>query len=143
MNKIKSKWDKLDERVQKWATRLGAIATIIGFVAAGGGWLIHQVDNAVASHIEAQTTEIQTEVKNIQGEVEKLSDKVESQDKQTDLQLTRLELLTLMNDNPHNVVEIEKVARHYFQDLNGDWYMSDLYSKWAKTYGGDAEIMVK
>lgn len=142
MSKIKSKWDKLDERVQKWATRLGAVATIIGFVAAGGGWLIHQVDNAVASHIEAQTTEIQTEVKNIQGEVEKLSDKVESQDKQTDLQLTRLELMTLMENDPQNTVEIEKLAHYYFQN-GGNSYMSSMYAKYCKQYGADCEIMYK
>ena len=136
MSKIKSKWDSLDERVQKWATRLAAIATIIGIVTAGGGWLIHQLDNAVATHIETQTTAIQSEV-------QKLSDKVDAQDRQTDLQLTRLELMTLIDNNPHNVVEIEKVAKHYFQDLKGDWYMSEMYSKWAKQYGGNAEIMVK
>lgn len=136
MGRIKSKWNKLDERVQKWATRLGAIATIIGILAAGGGWLINQLDNAVATRLENQTAEIQDEV-------QKLSDKVDQQDKQTDLQLTRLELMTLIDDNPYNVVEIEKVAKHYFQDLKGDWYMSDLYSKWAKTYGGDSEVIIK
>jgi len=136
MSKIKSRWDSLDKNVQKWATRLAAIATIIGIVTAGGGWIIHQLDNAVATHIETQTTAIQNEV-------QKLSDKVDAQDKQTDLQLTRLELMTLIDNNPHNVVEIEKVATHYFQDLKGDWYMSEMYSRWAKQYGGNAEIMVK
>lgn len=136
MSKIKSKWDNLDKNVQKWATRLGAIATIIGVLAAGGGWIVSQLDNSVSAHIENQTQAIQDEV-------QKLSDKVDAQDRQTDLQLTRLELMTLINGNPHNVVEIEKVANHYFQDLKGDWYMSEMYSRWAKQYGGNAEIMVK
>lgn len=136
MSNIKKKWDGLDKNVQKWATRLGAIATIVGILATSGGWIVSQLDNAVATRIENQTVAVQQEV-------QKLSDKVDEQDGQQDLQLTRLELMALMNNNPHNIVEIEKVARHYFHDLGGDWYMSELYSNWAKTYGGNPEIVVK
>jgi len=136
MSNIKKKWDGLDKNVQKWATRLGAIATIVGILATGGGWIVSQLDNAVATRIENQTVAVQQEV-------QKLSDKVDAQEGQQDLQLTRLELMALMNNNPYNIVEIEKVARHYFHDLGGDWYMSELYSNWAKTYGGNPEIVVK
>lgn len=135
VSKAKKKWDSLDKNVQKWATRLGAIATIVGVLTAGGGWLIHQVDNAVASRIETQTTEIQQEV-------QKLSEKVDAQDKQTDLQLTRLELMNLIELDPTNVIEIEKVAKHYFIDLQGDWYLTSVYSKWAKQYGGNMDFVV-
>ena len=62
MKKIKSKWENLDKGVQKWATRLGAIATIVGILAAGGGWIISQLDNSVSAHIESQTQAIQGEV---------------------------------------------------------------------------------
>lgn len=134
-NKIKSKWDKLDERVQKWATRLGAIATIIGILAAGGGWLVNQLDNSVAVHIEAQTQEIQQEV-------QKLTEKVGEHEEQSDLQLTRLELMNLIQLDPNNVIEIEKVAKHYFVDLQGDWYLTSVYSKWAKQYGGNMDFIV-
>lgn len=133
--KIKSKWDSLDEKVQKWATRLGAVATIIGILTAGGGWLIHQVDNAVATRIEAQTTEIQQEVQAISNEVKK-------HEEQSDLQLTRLELMNLIQLDPTNVIEIEKVAKHYFIDLQGDWYLTSVYSKWAKQYGGNMDFVV-
>lgn len=133
---IKDKWAKLDKSVQKWATRLGAIATIIGFLVAGGGWVIHQVDNAVATRIENQTNSIQSEVK-------KLSDKVDSQDKEFELQLTRLELMMLMETSPDNIVEIEKVAYHYFQVLKGNTYMTSEYSKWCRAYGGNCDIMIK
>ena len=133
---IKDKWAKLDKSVQKWATRLGAIATIIGFLVAGGGWVIHQVDNAVATRIENQTNSIQYEVK-------KLSDKVDYQDRESELQLTRLELMMLMETSPDNIVEIEKVAYRYFQVLKGNTYMTSEYSKWCRTYGGNCDIMIK
>lgn len=133
---VKNKWDNLDKGIQKWATRLGAIATIIGIVTAGGGWLIHQMDNSVASHIESQTATLQQEVQS-------LTEKVETHEKQSDLQLTRLELMNLMNDDPYNIVEIEKIAHYYFKDLGGNSYMSSLYAKYCKQYGADCEIMYR
>ena len=135
--KIKNKWDNLDKGVQKWATRLGAIATIVGVLVAGGGWLIHQVDNAVAMRIETQT-------ESIQQEVQKLSDKVENQDRETELQLTRLELMMLIETDPENIVGIERLARHYFSPpLDGNSYMTSYYTKWAKLYGGDLSLATK
>ena len=136
MSKIKSKWDNLDKNVQKWATRLAAIATIIGIVTAGGGWIVSQLDNSVAAHIENQTQAIQDEV-------QKLSDKVESQDKETELQLTRLELMTMMANDPTNTVEIERVAHHYFKDLGGNSYMTSEYNRYCHQYNADCEIMYK
>lgn len=137
MSKIKTKWDKLDERVQKWATRLGAIATIVGVLVAGGGWLINQVDNAVASHIEAQTTEIQQEVQNLSGTVE-------AQDREQEQRLMRLELMMLMEHDPDNVLGIEKLAKEYFSErINGNSYMTSYFTKWAKQYGGDLSIVLE
>ena len=134
--KIKNKWDNLDKNVQKWATRLGAIATIVGILAAGGGWLISQVDNAVAVRIENQT-------ESIQQEVQKLTEKVDSQDRETELQLTRLELMTLMANNPTNTVEIERLAHKYFKDLGGNSYMVSEYNRYCHQYQADCEIMYK
>lgn len=137
MSKIKSKWDNLDNNVQKWATRLGAIATIIGILAAGGGWIVSQLDNSVSAHIETQTQAIQDEV-------QKLSDKVENQDKETELQLTRLELMMLIETDPENIVGIERLAKHYFSPpLDGNSYMTSYYTKWAKLYGGDLSLTAR
>lgn len=136
MSKIKTKWDKLDERVQKWATRLGAIATIVGVLVAGGGWLINQVDNAVATRIENQTASIQTEV-------QKLTDKLDSHENQSELSYTRLELMMLMSTDPTNTVEIERLAHRYFSELKGNSYMVSEYNHWCHTYSGNCEIIFK
>ena len=135
MKRIQKKWESLDENVQKWATRLGAIATIVGVVAAGGSWLISQIDNSLAAHIEGQTSQIEEQVT-------ALSDKVDSQKKDTELQIMRLELMTLMENDPENVVEIEKIAHAYFQK-GGNSYMSGMYAKYCKQYSADCEIMFK
>ena len=49
-----------------------------------------------------------------------------------ELDTTRTQLLTLMNHYPDNESEILSVAYHYFRELDGDWYMSELFSNWAK-----------
>lgn len=136
MSSIKKKWDSLDKNVQKWAARLGAIATIVGVLVTGGSWIVSQLDNAVATHLEDQT-------QSIQAEVQQLSDKVSTKDRESELQLNRLELMMLMDNDPNNIVEIEKVAHHYFKDLGGNSYMSSLYAKYCKQYGADCEIMYK
>lgn len=136
MSSIKKKWDSLDKNVQKWAARLGAIATIVGVLITGGSWIVSQLDNAVATHLENQT-------QSIQAEVQQLSDKVSTKDRESELQLNRLELMMLMDNDPNNIVEIEKVAHHYFKDLGGNSYMSSLYAKYCRQYGADCEIMYK
>lgn len=133
--KVKKKWEALDENVQKWASRLAAVATIVGTLAAAGTWLISQIDNSLAAQIEGQTAHMEEQIS-------ALSDKVDQQDKETELQIMRLELMTLMENNPTNTVEIEKVAHNYFKK-GGNSYISGLYAKYCKQYGADCEIMFK
>lgn len=133
--KVKDRWNNLDKSIQKWATRLGAIATIIGIVVGAGAWLIHQVDNAVASRIEGQTEALQQEVK-------KLSDNVENHQNQSELRLMRLELMNLMSIDENNIIEIERVAREYFSK-GGNSYMTGLYTRWCRTHSADCEIVFK
>lgn len=127
--------DKFDGVVKKWAARLGAIASIIGVVVAASTWFLAQINNIVVAKIEDQIS--YTEEK-----IEEISEKSEARTHQVDLQLTRLELMSLIHNNPENVVGIEKLARHYFRDLDGDTYMTSEYSEYCRKYGADCEIMV-
>ena len=34
------------------------------------------------------------------------------------------------------------VRRYYFGELDGDQYMTAMFSNWAKEYGGDASIVI-
>jgi len=136
MGKIKSKWDKLDDKAKKWASRLTTIATIIGVLVAAGTWLVTQLDSAVAARIEDQTSTLREEVKEIEKEREATA-------RQTDLQLTRLELMMLMETDPDNVIEIEKVAHRYFIELGGNTYMSSEFSRWCKMHNANCEIVLK
>jgi hypothetical protein len=120
----KSLYDKTDKKIQKWSKTVGALIVLIGAVASVSTWVSNQFQNVIATQIAGLRAEVQ------------------ALDKRTDQQITRLELANLIHNQPHNKAEIEKVARYYFVKLDGDWYMTGLYSAWAKEYDGDVSFII-
>lgn len=116
--------DKADKRLRKVAGAAGAVVTIATAMGGVFAWASSQFAAAVSSQISE-----------FRGEVE-------AANKKTETQITRLELLTLIDTQPENVVEIEKVARHYFHDLQANWYMTSIYSRWCQEHGGDPTIAI-
>lgn len=115
-------FDRFNEKTKKIAGLVSAIMVIIGALTGVLGWVNTQLQDVIA------------------GQMTDLKNTVQQSDARQNQQITRLELMELMNNQPENVAEIEKVAKHYFQELNGDWYMTGLYSKWCHEYGGDPSI---
>lgn len=115
---------KADKKIQRISKTIGALVIIIGAVASVSTWISNQFQNAVATQIADLRSEVQT------------------LDKRTEQQITRLELANLIHNQPNNKAEIEKVARYYFVKLDGDWYMTGLYSTWAKDYDGDVSFII-
>lgn len=120
----KSLYDKTDKKIQKWSRTVGALIVLIGAVTSVSTWVSNQFQNAVATQIAELREEVQT------------------LNTRTDKQITRLELANLIHNQPNNNAEIEKVARYYFVKLDGDWYMTGLYSTWAKEYDGDVSFII-
>lgn len=50
---------------------------------------------------------------------------------------TRLQLDNLINNDSDNIESILKVAKVYFMDMNGDWYMTEKFKKWGKDHDVD------
>lgn len=124
-NKAKRKlFDRVSERTSKVASLISAALVILGALTGMVSWATSQFTNAISSQINEFREEVQ------------------AADKKTEVQITRLELMTLINTQPENIAEIEKVARHYFLDLGADWYMTSIYSSWARKYGGDISIVI-
>ena len=134
LKKVAQKWDEIDYFWQRILKFCAAIGVIIGFVTSVLGWANGQLVDAVETQLASHLTSSETKLEGITARLEESESKSE-------LSNTRVELLILINHNPTNVVEIEKVARHYFIDLGGDWYMSQIYSDWAKDYGGDVSFV--
>lgn len=122
MTRKRKFFDRFNEKTKKIAGLVSAIMVIIGALTGALGWVNTQLQDVIA------------------GQMADLKNTVQQSDDRQNQQITRLELMELMNNQPENVAEIEKVARHYFQELNGDWYMTGLYSKWCHEYGGDPSI---
>lgn len=120
----KSLYDKADKKLQRIAGTIGAIVAIMGAVTGVCAWINQQFTNAVSAQISGFQEEVRA------------SDRADKQ------AATRIELIVLMNHDPTNVVAIERMAKYYFQELDGDQYMTKMYSDWCKEYGGDTSIVI-
>lgn len=98
-----------------------AAATVIGGAAvACGTWAVSQIVASTNERIDALSADMQSIEKNT----------------------TRTQLLTLMTAYPEDESEILKVAEYYFNDLNGDWYMTPLFTRWAEQRGIDTSGII-
>ena len=124
-NKKKKLPLKLSNKVVRASQVVTATTVLIGAVTAVYTWLDQRFVDKVSSQIDG------------------LHEEMIKSDEKTDRQITRLELMNLIQNQPTNKVEVEKVARHYFIDLGGDWYASAFYSEWAEKYEGDITFITE
>lgn len=59
-----------------------------------------------------------------------------------ELDAIRSQLLLLISNYPDNESEILKVAEYYFQDLDGDWYVTSIFTKWAEDRGINPDSII-
>lgn len=120
----KSLYEKTDKKLQKLSGTIGAIIAILGAMSGVFGWIQSQFTNAISNQINDFRQEMKA-----------------SNDSQ-DLAIMRLELMNLIENNPDNTVEIERLGKKYFNPpYNGDSYMSVVYSEWAKERGLDTSFI--
>ena len=119
-----SLYDKTDKNLQRISKTVGAVTILVCTITGIYSWVNEQFQSSVATRIESFREEMLTI------------------NRGTEQAITRLELMTLIANEPRNTVAIEKLARHYFQDLDGDMYVTQKYSDWARQYGGDITIII-
>ena len=125
VKKKENQFGKISENLKKISAVISAIGVIIGAFVGVGGWIVNQVNAESNEQIQA------------------LEVRLDEAHKESQLGITRLELQGLINNTPENRTEIEKLARYYFLELDGDTYMTSMYSKWATEYGGNIEFVLK
>lgn len=108
---------KFFERIKEFADVIAAVGVIGAALVGVGTWCTTQI-NA--------------------GTNEKL-DKISSQINDMKLDNTRTQLLMMISNFPENKSEILKIAQYYFGDLKGDWYATDVFTKWAAEHDIDVE----
>lgn len=120
----KSLYDKADKKLQRIASTIGAIIAIMGAATGICSWVSHQFSSAIS----AQISDFQHEVRE--------NDKINKQ------AATRTELMILIEHDSNNIVAIERMAKYYFQELNGDLYMTQKVSDWCNAHGRDCSILI-
>lgn len=72
-------------------------------------------------------------LKDIEGKIDKLADNVAKGQHEDRLAIMRLELMNLIQLDPTNTIEIEKLAKEYFgPKYHGNKYMTSTISRWCK-----------
>lgn len=122
--KISTRFEHFRKHLDAIAAVAVAIGTIGGALVAAGNWII--------SEVSAQSNQ----------RIDQLQSEVNDHQREQQLSTTRMELMMLLEHDPDNIVEIEMLAKKYFIDLQGDFYMTNLYSSWAKAHGGDTSFVV-
>lgn len=124
MTKKESLYDKADKKLQRIAKTTGAVIAIIGAASGMCAWVSNQFQAIISEQISA------------------FQEETRAANARQEQSITRVELLTLMTQDPENKAAIEKMARYYFKALDGDLWMTSKYSNWAKEYGGDVTIII-
>ena len=119
-----SLYDKTDKKLQRMSKTVGAVIVLIGAASGICAWVSNQFQNVISEQISA------------------FQEETRAANARQEQSITRVELLTLMTQDPENKAAIEKMARYYFKSLDGDLWMTSRYSSWAKAYGGDITIIV-
>lgn len=116
--------EKADKKLQKWASIVGSIVAILGALTGAFSWINSQFTNAVSNQISGFQQEVRA------------SDQANRQ------ATTRLELMILMEHDTENTVAIERMAKYYFQELDGDLYMTQKVSDWCNAHGRDCSSII-
>lgn len=99
------------------------ILGIIGALCGNGliQYLLTRKDNLKKESIESKLQPISDKI-----------DKLLSEQKKTEKDNLRTQLLVMMNMMPNNQEEIMTCAERYFKQLEGDWFYSSLFAKYLK-----------
>lgn len=115
--KAKSKgiWESVPKRIQTASAVLASIIAICTTVGSVLAWF----EAKMTEHLDGRIDGIEATVKDIR------------------LDTVRLQLDGLMAHDSNNVESILSVAKVYFLDMNGDWYMTEKFKKWGREHDVD------
>ena len=113
--------------------------TVLTALIAAGVPAIVTIVSAILQHRSKKLTEaMKQNCAHMDERFNEVDKKIAEGQRKDELAITRVELMMLMAHNPENVVEIERLAKKYFTPpLNGNSYMGQLYSEYAKKYKAD------
>lgn len=117
-------FDRLSDKTNKIAGLVSAIIILMGAATGLCSWVSGQFSNAISSQISGFQQEVR------------------SSDKENKQAITRIELTILIEHDSENIVAIEKMAKYYFQELDGDLYMTQKVSDWCNAHNRDCSVVI-
>lgn len=120
----------------EWVTLL---VTIAGAIAGLSTLIIFFVNRHDGKKKNVFTPEDREMIKGMATSIDVLSGKVCSLEQDT----SRLQLLNLIQNDGDNKDAILTLGHHYFQDLKGNMYMTELYTEWARRHEIDEKVLTE
>lgn len=112
---VRSRWKDLPENVKKVSALISALVVICTTLGSVLSWF----ESKVTEHIDNRLNYVETTVKDIREDT------------------VRLQLDSLINNDADNVESILTVARTYFIEMKGDWYMTEKFKRWGREHNVD------
>lgn len=112
---MKNKLKNLPENVKKISAFISAVIVII----TACGSLLNWFETKMTEHLDARISSVESTVNEIRQDT------------------IRLQLDNLINNDSNNIESILTVAKLYFIDMKGDWYMTEKFKKWGKEHDVD------
>lgn len=118
MNKDKNKHAfKALKKLPAWIVQLAAILTALGVLTTA-------VVSADAFLLERATDRLDEHIVPLEQDMQEIK-----------LDVTRIQLLHMMEHQTENTEAIMKLAKKYFVDMGGDWYMTAVFDEWCEKQG--------
>lgn len=105
-------------------------------VAAVSGGLIGGVVTLIQFFVSRKdkendkTEELRKQLAENTKELKESIEQINEANKKNERDNVRIQLMMLITSFQTSVPEIMKCAQHYFDDLNGDWYMTSIFNNW-------------
>lgn len=112
---VRSRWKDLPDNVKKISAFISALVVICTTLGSVLSWF----EAKVTEHIDSRLDYVETTIKDIREDT------------------VRLQLDSLINNDSDNVESILTVARTYFIDMKGDWYMTEKFKRWGREHNVD------
>lgn len=112
---IKKQFSELPENVKKISAFLSAVIVIVTTIGSVLSWF----ESKMTEHLDNRIDALESTVNDIRQDT------------------VRLQLDNLINSDSENIESILNVAKVYFIDMQGDWYMTEKFKQWGKEHDVD------
>lgn len=108
-------WKTVPKRIQTASAVLASIVAICTTVGSVLAWF----ESKMTEHLDGRIDTLESTVNDIRQDT------------------VRLQLDNLINGDSDNIESILNVAKVYFIDMQGDWYMTEKFKRWGREHDVD------